>query len=471
MEHQEKLDRLWDEGMTNYGTAEAKRKVALAIERTGLTAKQVKRWIDNKRRTNHRKNGKQRVLPLRKRRCSGYNIFMKKFIGSKGATALNRAQMMQQGVQEWRGLDEENRMLYNKEADNQNQLPQQTTTLGESGFRSFANNLGHEVSNMCARVDGLDWVLVCTSASLGISTVHGSDVGVDLATSTNFASKFCASSGFSGVNKSSTVTEDISQLRVKVQQLFNQKYRDATLGKKSQMSYKLLEAGQIECTGLPMPLKRPGAYGREALKKIIEAEPSIKFTVSAQPPSTLDDGPSGQLNAQPTNSMSAQPPSTLDDGPSGQLNAQPTNSMSAQPPSTLDDGPSGQLNAQPTNSMSAQPPSTLDDGPSGQLNAQPTNSMSAQPPSTLDDGPSDQLNAQPTNSNVHVETPSDLTLLQHMVEQNATDSDEYEVECLTERKKLSGKIYYLVKWKGFTEQTWEPAGNVSYQLRSNFSKK
>ncbi|XP_038052671.1 uncharacterized protein LOC119725346 [Patiria miniata] len=426
MEHQEKLDRLWDEGMTNYGTAEAKRKVALAIERTGLTAKQVKRWIDNKRRTNHRKDGKQRVLPLRKRRCSGYNIFMKKFIGSKGATALNRAQMMQQGVQEWRGLDEENRMLYNKEADNQNQLPQQTTTLGESGFRSFANNLGHEVSNMCARVDGLDWVLVCTSASLGISTkkkVHGSDVGVDLATSTNFASKFCASSGFSGVNKSSTVTEDISQLRVKVQQLFNQKYRDATLGKKSQMSYKLLEAGQIECTGLPMPLKRPGAYGREALKKIIEAEPSIKFTVSAQPPSTLDDGPSGQLNAQPTNSMSAQPPSTLDDGPSGQLNAQPTNSMSAQPPSTLDDGPSG------------------------------------------------QLNAQPTNSNVHVETPSDLTLLQHMVEQNATDSDEYEVECLTERKKLRGKIYYLVKWKGFTEQTWEPAGNVSYQLRSNFSKK
>ena len=42
MEHHKQLKRLWDEGMTNYGTVEGKRHVALAVEKTGCTAKQVK---------------------------------------------------------------------------------------------------------------------------------------------------------------------------------------------------------------------------------------------------------------------------------------------------------------------------------------------------------------------------------------------------------------------------------------------
>ena len=42
MEHHKELKRLWNEGMTSYGTAEGKRQVASAVEKTGCTAKEVK---------------------------------------------------------------------------------------------------------------------------------------------------------------------------------------------------------------------------------------------------------------------------------------------------------------------------------------------------------------------------------------------------------------------------------------------
>ena len=58
---------------------------------------------------------------------------------------------------------------------------------------------------------------------------------------------------------------------------------------------------------------------------------------------------------------------------------------------------------------------------------------------------------------------------QEETEEEAEDEEDlpiYEVEDLTEQKRISGKDYYLVKWKGFDEASWEPDENIGKELDS-----
>ena len=53
-------------------------------------------------------------------------------------------------------------------------------------------------------------------------------------------------------------------------------------------------------------------------------------------------------------------------------------------------------------------------------------------------------------------------------------SKYYEVEEIIGKKKIRGKYYYLVKWKGYSlnESTWEPLENLDYanELIEEFNK-
>merc|ERR1712228_751151 len=40
----------------------------------------------------------------------------------------------------------------------------------------------------------------------------------------------------------------------------------------------------------------------------------------------------------------------------------------------------------------------------------------------------------------------------------------YEVEGILDHRKKDGVDFYLVKWKGYTEQTWEPDANIGEEL-------
>ena len=40
------------------------------------------------------------------------------------------------------------------------------------------------------------------------------------------------------------------------------------------------------------------------------------------------------------------------------------------------------------------------------------------------------------------------------------DHEEFEVECILDSKHCRQKLYYKVKWKGYDEDTWEPASEV-----------
>ena len=48
------------------------------------------------------------------------------------------------------------------------------------------------------------------------------------------------------------------------------------------------------------------------------------------------------------------------------------------------------------------------------------------------------------------------------IELEADDEAEYEVQSILDFKRVSGKPYYLVKWKGYSdeENTWEPTENL-----------
>merc|ERR1711997_984019 len=56
-------------------------------------------------------------------------------------------------------------------------------------------------------------------------------------------------------------------------------------------------------------------------------------------------------------------------------------------------------------------------------------------------------------------------------EEKVEDDDaEYEVELVLDKRVMSGKVEYLVMWKGWPDGTWEPVENLdgSEELVKNF---
>ena len=51
-------------------------------------------------------------------------------------------------------------------------------------------------------------------------------------------------------------------------------------------------------------------------------------------------------------------------------------------------------------------------------------------------------------------------LLDQLADPNTQDVEIFEVEDLLEHKSVDNKDYYLVKWKGYTETSWEPDENI-----------
>jgi hypothetical protein len=54
------------------------------------------------------------------------------------------------------------------------------------------------------------------------------------------------------------------------------------------------------------------------------------------------------------------------------------------------------------------------------------------------------------------------TKITENVEINNDTEQEYKVKKILNHKQVSGKLYYLVKWKGYntSENTWEPIENL-----------
>jgi hypothetical protein len=58
--------------------------------------------------------------------------------------------------------------------------------------------------------------------------------------------------------------------------------------------------------------------------------------------------------------------------------------------------------------------------------------------------------------------PKNATITEN-VEINDDTEQEYEVKQILDNKQVSGKPYYLMKWKGYntSENTWEPIKNLT----------
>jgi hypothetical protein len=48
------------------------------------------------------------------------------------------------------------------------------------------------------------------------------------------------------------------------------------------------------------------------------------------------------------------------------------------------------------------------------------------------------------------------------------DDTQYFVDKLLDKKKVKGKVYYLVKWRNYSKTTWEPVDNIEPSLIVDF---
>lgn len=51
---------------------------------------------------------------------------------------------------------------------------------------------------------------------------------------------------------------------------------------------------------------------------------------------------------------------------------------------------------------------------------------------------------------------------------NAKQNDVYQVERILASKRKKTKLYFLVKWKGYSQPTWEKGGNIPFELKKNY---
>ncbi len=43
----------------------------------------------------------------------------------------------------------------------------------------------------------------------------------------------------------------------------------------------------------------------------------------------------------------------------------------------------------------------------------------------------------------------------------------YTVEDILRKERRRGKMFYLIKWKGYPETTWQPSADVRHLLRQS----
>ena len=48
-------------------------------------------------------------------------------------------------------------------------------------------------------------------------------------------------------------------------------------------------------------------------------------------------------------------------------------------------------------------------------------------------------------------------------QKRSANQQVYEVEAILKRRERAGKSQYLIKWKGFDQNSWEPERNIDKQ--------
>ncbi|KAL1249594.1 hypothetical protein QQF64_020599, partial [Cirrhinus molitorella] len=273
-EQREKLISFFKEGMDRVGSP----LITRAASATGLDTSVIENWIGNYKRSVITKASSEPQPSKAKvhiRELSPYNLFCRDILRNKGT--------MNDIKGRWARLGEDEKKKYYEEAaalraHGQGLSPE----IRDALIKMHLKKLKLEVS----KLEDLDVETAILSFDRQKSSLEvfelSSKGATDFLDSTdtvnNFALHFKASSSATASTK-----DRVSVLVQKVQDLFNQKYKEA--GGTGRLPYQSLvnQGMTIKVAGLPnsLTLKKPSFYGRNQLEAILKAAEEISFEINA----------------------------------------------------------------------------------------------------------------------------------------------------------------------------------------------
>ncbi|XP_062393493.1 uncharacterized protein zgc:113176 [Sardina pilchardus] len=266
----ETLKKYFNEGMSRVGSS----LISEAANETGLETRVIENWIGNYKRVLGGPSQPQPVkMKCHVRQLSAYNLFCRDLLKNKGS--------MSDIKEQWALLGKEEREKYVLEATASRSLDteQLSPEMREDKIKRHLKQLKLEVAKL--ELLGVETAIMSidkSSSSLEVFEVCSKEATVFLDnsdTSSNFALHFKASPTCT----SHLPNEHIRVLRKKVQDLFNQKYKEA--GGAGRLPYKSLLERPIVVSGLPdnLQLKKPLFYGRNQLEAILKVHNGISFQI------------------------------------------------------------------------------------------------------------------------------------------------------------------------------------------------
>uniref|UniRef100_A0A3Q3JYZ5 Uncharacterized protein n=1 Tax=Monopterus albus TaxID=43700 RepID=A0A3Q3JYZ5_MONAL len=257
--------------------------IPAAAEATGLAPAVIENWIGNYKRSLKAPSDRRPRKPkLHTRELSAYNLFCRDLLRNKGTLRDIKPR--------WSSLGEEQKNNYLEEAaalKAEGKTQHLSPEMRELKVKKHLKQLKLEVSSLEAL--GVETAVLSLDRLKADSEVHkvssrGAAGFLDSADTVNsFAMHF------KGAHRSaSTTKEPVSVMVKRVQELFNQKYKEA--GGDGRLPYQSLlnQSITIHVAGLPngITLKKPSFYGRLQLEEILKAAEQISFQIGPLDPVT-----------------------------------------------------------------------------------------------------------------------------------------------------------------------------------------
>ncbi|XP_038574985.1 uncharacterized protein LOC119902699 isoform X2 [Micropterus salmoides] len=294
----ETLKSFFTNGMTRVGS----KLIPSAASATGLDTSVIENWIGNYKRSQISKplsEPRQSKAKVHVRELSPYNLFCRDIFKNKGT--------MNDIKGRWATLGEDEKNKYFQEAAAlraHGQTQDLSPEMRDARIKMHLKKLKLEVSKL--EDLGVETAILSfdrQKSSLEVfelSSKGATDFLDTTETVNNFALHFKASSS----PATPSTREHVSVLVGKVQDLFNQKYKEA--GGTGRLPYQSLvnQGMTINVAGLPtsLTLRKPSFYGRNQLVEILKAAEEISFEINAEQsnPTDLGEGMSEHMDAEDT---------------------------------------------------------------------------------------------------------------------------------------------------------------------------
>ncbi|XP_037649351.1 uncharacterized protein zgc:113176 isoform X1 [Sebastes umbrosus] len=273
-EQREILKSFFREGMMRVGSP----LIPSAASATGLETCVIENWIGNYKRSFKASCEPRRSkLKLHTRELTPYNLFCRDLLRNKGT--------MNDIKGRWSTLGDDEKQEYYEEAAAlraQGQAEDLSPEMRELKIKRHLKQLKLEVSKLEAlgvetAIFSFDRQKHCSKA-YKLSSKGAADFLDTTDAANNFALHFRAGSSAS----TASPKDQVDVLVKKVQELFNQKYREA--GGTGRLPYQSLlnQSMIINAAGLPngLTLRKPSFYGRKQLEAILEDAEHISFEIN-----------------------------------------------------------------------------------------------------------------------------------------------------------------------------------------------